>query len=739
MSSTEKGNAAAQAEALHSCSSAAPSAVVPYIGVDFGSRTTRIARLFPEKPMPTIIRNTLSNEATATVACFPDDGESGRSYGENAAPKAVTKAKQTVLDMVEWMLEASEGSNTGESGYRSIGTQRLHPVQVVGYYLKSLLQLSATREIQENTEKLTEFLSGLRLCIAVSPTTPDIARRAYCEACVVAGLKEANVQMVGADEAVAMYFHHHQLQHLAESQNNVIIINIGASASFATLLSASPERVEKVLTVSKPTGTQRIDEGIVSHVLWDFSSKHPEVGRIEDLREDLKVMRKLHRECCKAKEILSTTDETRVQLDAIKSDADLNTVVTKSLLEALAEPFVAELRDMLEPLRKKAAELVDAGEGSDAGVRVEVIGGGWRIPCVMAAIKQACGVERLGTALDANLAVAEGSAILAFLSLHTAGDAERFMKEKPHCVTALNFHSIPQPGRIALTDAERAAVDLWMTAEEAACGRDEKIRLHLVALNQLDSLVLQTLAVLDVCEMSAEQRKAAKQYLMDCDDSVRVEGEGKSTAELEQQLEEVQAHLARQFPEIEAYYVAKKEEEERKEAELARLSREKKEEETDPKSDPQRLRLAQKRREQGAALFKQECWAEAQTRFVQALSVLGQLYDTTSEENKTKKAEIALSCHLNIASCSVRLGIWRNAINNSTSALEIAPENPKAYFRRGQAYVGLKEYAEAVKDLEKASVLSKQDAMVQVELGRARQALEVQKAKEKKMYSKMFS
>lgn len=726
----------------------------PYVGLDLGSCTTRMAQMLPDKPMPTILRNTLSNEATATVACFPAEGDGARSYGENAAPKAITKAKETVTDMLAWLLEATECTNSGETGYRAVGENRLHAVQVAAYYVKSLLELGCPKGLQEQgPDGIKMYLSKMKLCVTLPSTATPLAYRAMRQACALAGLGETNIQVIPAEDAVALYFHHHQYSRLPQQiesekeeeeeeaaattgetstkaplRATAVVIDIGAASSSATVLSVSTAVVERVLAQGLSIGTDQIDNGMVDYVLTEIQRQHGIPS--ETLRGDLKVSRKLLRECRKAKEILSTTDVARVQVECIKDDVDVNVPISRSLLEQIASPYLEGLQKMLAPVRERMETL----KGSER--RIEVIGGGWRCPCIMEAIKAALQVERLGTALDANLALAEGSAISALLSMASPEDAAALAKP-PHAVKRLGFAA----GELdsGLSEAERGAVACWQAAEASMAERDEAILQHLAALNQLDALVLQTLSVIESCKMDASKAEAARSYLMRCDDYVRGDGEEASVEALREKLAEVQAHLSSEYPEIEAHYTAVRAEEARKEEELARLSREKKEEENEPKSDPQRLRLAQKRREQGAVLFKQECWGEAQTRFVQALSVLGQLYDVTSEENKTKKAEISLSCHLNIASCSVRLGLWRNAINNCTSAIEISPENAKAYFRRGQAYMGLKEYQDAVKDLEKASVLSKQDAQVQTELGKAKKALEAQKQKEKKMYAKMFA
>ena len=111
----------------------------------------------------------------------------------------------------------------------------------------------------------------------------------------------------------------------------------------------------------------------------------------------------------------------------------------------------------------------------------------------------------------------------------------------------------------------------------------------------------------------------------------------------------------------------------------------------------------------------------------------------SADDNKVKKEEIALSCHLNIASCCVKQSLWKIAVSNCTKALELKPDHPKALYRRGQAQAQLHEHDAAIADLEKALSLSNGDAAVQAELDAVRGKVAAAKAKEKKVFGKMFA
>ncbi|KAK7200050.1 Hsp70 protein/TPR repeat/Tetratricopeptide repeat [Novymonas esmeraldas] len=760
-----------------------PAALATFaIGMDIGSVTTRVAVLNPARPMPTIVRNALGNEATSTVVSFA--ANEARSFGENAAARQVTKASETIVDLAPWIFGYSCGEQAPKDSTaslqlvspatamtdavtltsRQLGTQTslTHPAQVAAFYIKSLLRFLPDEEV----------LRTAPLCLSVPSAASAASFEALRQATLLAGVPPERTLIAHSDEATAVYFHHLQYSSLPDTHENgaavpVVLIDIGQSCSVASLIIASKPRVEKVCCQTLRMGSEYMDALLCSHVYDELERKFG-TAAAEPLRGDVKSFRKILRECRKAKEVLSTTDETRVQLEGLRGDIDIVVPVTRAMMEQAAQPFLQAVRAMLVAIKERMpARVAQAGEaeaeaaaGTPAATpRVEVIGGGWRSVCVLEVIKDVFGISRAGVSLDANLSVAEGSAILAQvrrLSLArqqagVSGEAaaaavaasapETSTIAAAHHVTLVGFEVLDASSPICrpLSDAGAAAAAEWVELERQMEESDARIHERLAALNELDSYILQSLTAVDKCTASSGRKTEMRAYLEEVDMYVRNEGDEAGTEELRGKLAEVEAHVGQHFAELAAYYEDLRQEQRRKEEELTQLSKERQEDESELKSDPQRLRMAQRRREQGQGLFKEECWAEAQTRFVQALSILGQLYDTSSDENKAAKQEISLSCYLNIASCSVKLGLWRNAVNNCTHALEMAPSHAKALFRRGQAYAALKEYKEAVADLESAKTASRDDPAVVAELTAARAALEAAKAKEKKLFSRMFS
>jgi tetratricopeptide (TPR) repeat protein len=103
---------------------------------------------------------------------------------------------------------------------------------------------------------------------------------------------------------------------------------------------------------------------------------------------------------------------------------------------------------------------------------------------------------------------------------------------------------------------------------------------------------------------------------------------------------------------------------------------------------------------------------------------------------------VKLSLHLNIAMCWLKITDATNnleqAIRSCDDALAIDADSVKALFRRATAREQKGLYDEAKEDLKRAGELAPDDKAVVKLLTRVDAQIARQKAKEKKMYGKMF-
>mmetsp|Transcript_36976 Transcript_36976/g.97968 ORF Transcript_36976/g.97968 Transcript_36976/m.97968 type:complete len:316 (+) Transcript_36976:360-1307(+) len=156
---------------------------------------------------------------------------------------------------------------------------------------------------------------------------------------------------------------------------------------------------------------------------------------------------------------------------------------------------------------------------------------------------------------------------------------------------------------------------------------------------------------------------------------------------------------------------------------------------------PDRLRLVGKNKEEGTELFKGSNWRPAAARYNKALTHAAKFVDLSPEQRREVDA-LKLSLHLNIAQCWLKITDTENhliqAIRSCDDALEIDPESVKALYRRASARELKGEYDNAKADLKRAAELAPDDTAVPKLMTRVEAQIARQKAKEKKMYGKMF-
>lgn len=100
--------------------------------------------------------------------------------------------------------------------------------------------------------------------------------------------------------------------------------------------------------------------------------------------------------------------------------------------------------------------------------------------------------------------------------------------------------------------------------------------------------------------------------------------------------------------------------------------------------------------------------------------------------------QINTTVSLNIAACELKHHNFINTKNACDEVLLNDPKNAKALYRRGQAQIGLKNYDDAIKDLELANRLLPNDKNIQKEYQRAVNIWRTYNDQQKIIYQNMF-
>lgn len=140
----------------------------------------------------------------------------------------------------------------------------------------------------------------------------------------------------------------------------------------------------------------------------------------------------------------------------------------------------------------------------------------------------------------------------------------------------------------------------------------------------------------------------------------------------------------------------------------------------------------------GNRCFKQSRFEDAKDRYKQAMTLLANR-ETESQEDKRSIALMQLPIYLNLSLTQLRLDRPVKALGYSHKALEIDPDNTKALFRCGQAYLELYDYEKAQDYLIMAQARKPFDTDINNSLRKLAICYKESLDKEKEMCSKMFA
>lgn len=157
----------------------------------------------------------------------------------------------------------------------------------------------------------------------------------------------------------------------------------------------------------------------------------------------------------------------------------------------------------------------------------------------------------------------------------------------------------------------------------------------------------------------------------------------------------------------------------------------------------------------GNEQFKAQNYELAKNKYTKTLRYLNQSDsdgETTSSDEEVEKAEkvkkeniqeekiqsLTISCLLNRAFCQIKLGDHAGAVADCNKVLDVDDKNVKALYRKGQAYMNMKDFDQAMVGFQAAAKLEPNDKSIKNEMARLKKLMEEHRNKEKQIYSKMF-
>jgi molecular chaperone DnaK len=349
------------------------------IGIDLGTTNSCVSTL--ENGEPVVIPNAEGGRTTPSVVAFGKDGE--RLVGQVAKRQAVTNPENTIFSIKRFMgrkfSEVSEEAkmvpykvipaSNGDVRIEVRGKQ-YSPPEISAMILQKLKQAAE----DYLGEKVT------RAVITVPAYFNDSQRQATKDAGKIAGLTVERI--VNEPTAAALAYG------LDKKKDETIAVYDFGGGTFDISALEVGEGVVEVKATNGDThlGGDNIDQRVIDWIVAEFKKDQG-----IDLSKDKMALQRLKEAAEKAKQELSTTMETEINLPFVTADASgpkhLALKLTRSKLEQLVEDL---LQRSMGPVKQC---LKDAGVEPKDIDEVVLVGGMTRMPKIQQLVKDYFGKE----------------------------------------------------------------------------------------------------------------------------------------------------------------------------------------------------------------------------------------------------------------------------------------------------------------------------------------------------------
>jgi molecular chaperone DnaK len=350
------------------------------IGIDLGTTNSVVAVM--EGDAPVVIANPEGGRTTPSVVAFTKTGE--RLVGQVAKRQAITNPENTVYSIKRFMgrrySEVAEetrlvpykvvDAGNGDARIEVEGGKVLSPPEISAMILQKMKE-AAEQYLGEKIEKAV---------ITVPAYFNDAQRQATKDAGKIAGLEV--LRIVNEPTAAALAYG------LDKKKDETIAVYDFGGGTFDISVLEVGEGVVEVKATNGDThlGGDNLDQRVIE---WIISEFRRESGI--DLAKDKMALQRLKEAAEKAKQELSTTLETEINLPFVTADASgpkhLALKLTRSKFEQLV---AAELERTMGPVRQC---LADAGVSPQDIDEVVLVGGSTRIPKVQQLVRDYFGKD----------------------------------------------------------------------------------------------------------------------------------------------------------------------------------------------------------------------------------------------------------------------------------------------------------------------------------------------------------
>jgi len=373
------------------------------IGIDLGTNYSCVA--FLQAGKAEIIPNFFGNRLTPSVVGYTNRGQ---LVGETAVDQRDTNPENTLSDVKRLLGRNYDDpvvkTNIAYFPFKVLDDEGKIEIEVEcqgGARLVTPVQVSAS--ILHKMKETAEAHLGYKVkkaVITVPAFFDNRQRQATIDAAKIAGLDV--LRLLNEPTAAAIAF---GLDIKSESRGplNVLVYDLGGGTFDVSVLTIDGAVVQvKGVAGDSHLGGEDFDNRVLDFLADEFAFKHG-----KDIGSNKRALRRLRTATERAKCMLSTIAETKIELDALHEGQDFSTRLSRAKFEELC-------LDLFQyTLLSVDAALDNAGLQKSDIDEIVMVGGCTRIPKIQQILKEHFGGKEVNTSIDAEEAVVMGAAIEA--------------------------------------------------------------------------------------------------------------------------------------------------------------------------------------------------------------------------------------------------------------------------------------------------------------------------------------
>ncbi|CAI0453800.1 unnamed protein product [Linum tenue] len=374
------------------------------IGIDLGTTYSCVAVARKGRNVE-IIANDQGNRTTPSYVAFsPASAGSERLIGEAAKNQATLNPGRTIFDTKRLIGKKFDDPEVQKDlkylPYPVVESDGRPCVEMdVNGQLKTFTPEELSAMVLVKMKETAEAYLGKQVKHAVV-TVPayfnDLQRQATKDAGTIAGLDV--LRIINEPTAGALAY---GLNQDSRRKRNILVYDLGGGTFDVSVLNIDKDEF-RVLATGGDThlGGGDFDQRVMKYFVDMIKRKYK-----KDVSKDRKALGKLRRECERAKRVLSSQTQVRVEIDSFIQGMDFSEPLTRARFEDLNSDLFERTLEVVK------STMEDANVEKDEIDEIVLVGGSTRIPKVTEMLKKAFNGKEPSKGINPDEAVAYGAAV----------------------------------------------------------------------------------------------------------------------------------------------------------------------------------------------------------------------------------------------------------------------------------------------------------------------------------------